>query len=104
MKTNFSARPVNHRNPDRIRPHFLICYTALLVYRLLEYKLDDQGTLITTDNLLETLKNMNVANVHDIEYLALCEGSKTLETLTELSGLILGHQHFHLKELNKFLK
>ena len=104
MKTNFSARPVNHRNPDRIRAHFLICYTALLIYRLLECKLHDQGIHVTTDNLLATLKNMNVTNVHDIEYMALYEGSKTLEALTELSGLILDHQHFHPKELNKILK
>ena len=104
MKTNFSARPVNHRNPDRIRTHFLICYAALLVYRLLECMLDDQGTHITTDNLLETLKNMNVANVHDIEYLALYEGSKTLDALTQLSDLMLDHQHFRPKELNKILK
>ena len=104
MKTNFSARPVNHRNPDRIRAHFLICYTALLIYRLLESKLDDQGTHITTDNLLATLKSMNMANVHDIEYLALYEGSKALDALTELSGLILDHQHFRPKELNKILK
>ena len=104
LKTNFSARPVNHRNPDRIRAHFLICYTALLVYRLLECKLDDQGTHITTDNLLVNLKNMNVANVHDIEYLALYNGSKTLDALTELSDLILDHLHFLPKELNKILK
>ena len=104
LKTNFSARPVNHPNPDRIRAHFLICYTALLVFRLLECKLDDQDTHITTDNLFETLKNMNVTNLHDIEYSALYEGSKTLEALTELSDLILDHQHFRPKELNKILK
>ena len=28
MKTNFDARPVYHRNPERIKAHFMICYTA----------------------------------------------------------------------------
>ena len=32
MKTNFDARPVFLRKPERIRAHFLICYTALLIY------------------------------------------------------------------------
>ena len=32
IKTNFDGRPVNHRLPERIRAHFLICYTSLLVY------------------------------------------------------------------------
>ena len=47
MKTNFDGRPVNHRLQERIKAHFLICYTALLVYRLLEARLDDQGTHVT---------------------------------------------------------
>lgn len=71
MKTNFDGRPVNHRLRERIRAHFLICYTALLVYRLLEAQLDDQGTHVTANDLITTLKNMNVANVHDVEYLSL---------------------------------
>lgn len=36
MKTNFSARPVFHQRRERIIAHFMICYTALLIYRLLE--------------------------------------------------------------------
>lgn len=104
MKTNFSGRPVNHRNPDRIKAHFLICYTALLVYRLLEAKLDDQGSHITTDDLINTLKNMSVVNVHDVEYMALYEGSKALDVLTQLTGLVLDRLHYRPKELNQMLK
>lgn len=104
MKTNFSGRPVNHRNPDRIKAHFLICYTALLVYRLLEAKLDDQGTHITTDDLINTLKNMSVVNVHDVEYMALYEGSKALDALTQLTGMVLDRLHYRPKELNQMLK
>lgn len=40
LKTNFNARPVYHRNRKRIIAHFIICYTALLIYRLIENKLD----------------------------------------------------------------
>ncbi len=36
MKTNFSARPVFHLKRERIIAHFMICYTAFLIYRLLE--------------------------------------------------------------------
>lgn len=35
MKTNFSARPVFHQKRERIIAHFMICYTALLIYRLI---------------------------------------------------------------------
>jgi len=60
LKTNFEARPVWHYNRNRIIAHFMICYTALLVYRLLEAKLDQYGTHFTIENIIETLKNMNV--------------------------------------------
>ena len=104
MKTNFSGRPINHREPRRIRAHFLICFTALLVYRLLECQLDAQGTHITTDNLIETLKSMNVVNIHDMEYTALYTGSKTLDALNQLTKLDLDRLHYKPKDLNKKLK
>lgn len=104
MKTNFDDRPVNHRLRERIRAHFPICYTALLVYRLLEAQLDEQGTHVTTDNLITTLKNMNVANVHDIEYMALYNGSKTLDALVRLTTLPLDRLHYRPKQLNSMIK
>lgn len=104
MKTNFEGRPVNHRLKERIRAHFLICYTALLVYRLLEAKLDDQNTHVTTTDLITTLKNMNVANIHDMEYMALYNGSKALDALIRLTLLPLDRLHYKPKELNKMIK
>ena len=104
MKTNFDGRPVNHRLRERIRAHFLICYTALLVYRLLETRLDDLGTHVTVDDLVTTLKNMNVANIHDVEYMALYNGSKALDALTQLTLLPLDRLHYRPKELNAMIK
>lgn len=104
MKTNFDGRPVNHRLPERIRAHFLICYTALLVYRLLETRLDKQGFHVTADDLITTLKNMNVADIHDIEYMALYDGSQTLDALTQMTLLPLDRLHYRPKELNGIIK
>lgn len=104
MKTSFDARPVNHRLPERIKAHFLICYTALLVYRLLEVKLDEQETHVTPNDLITTLKNMNVANIHDIDYMALYKGSKALDALTQLTMLPLDRRHYRPKDLNRIIK
>lgn len=104
MKTNFSGRPAFHWTDSRIRAHFLICYTSLLVYRLLECKLNEQGTHITTENLITTLKNMNVVNVHDIEFMSIYKGSKTLDALTKLSDLELDRVHYRPKTLNQAVK
>ena len=104
MNTSFDGRPVNHRLPERIKAHFLICFTALLVYRLMEVKLDEQKTHVTVNDLITTLKNMNVANIHDIEYMALYNGSKALDALTQLTLLPLDRIHYRPKELNGIIK
>ena len=104
MKTNFTGRPINHRLPSRIKAHFMICFTALFVYRLLDTKLDEQNAHITPKNLITTLKNMNVTNVHDIEYMALYQGSKALDALMKLTQLNLDRLHYKPKELNKKIK
>ncbi|WP_394266138.1 transposase [Anaerotignum sp.] len=104
MKTSFDGRPVNHRLPERIKAHFLICFTALPVYRLMEVKLDEQKTHVTVNDLITTLKNMNVANIHDIEYMALYNGSKALDALTQLTLLPLDRIHYRPKELNGIIK
>ena len=104
MKTNFDGRPVNHRLPERIRAHFLICYTALLVFRLLEARLKDHGFHVTTDALITTLKNMNVTNIQDIEYMALYDGSQALDALTQMTLLPLDRLHYKPKDLNRIIK
>lgn len=104
MKTNFDGRPINHRLPERIKAHFLVCYTALLVLRLIEKKLDEQETHITTDALITTLRNMDVVNIHDLEYMALYDGSKALDALTQLTMQPLDRKHYRPKELNNMIK
>lgn len=104
MKTSFDARPVYHRNPDRIKAHFMICYTALLIYRLLEVKLDDNGRHHTVEEVRTTLKNMNVSEEFNIYYKALYTGSSTLTDLVSVLGLPLDHVHYQAKDLNKMIK
>ena len=92
MKTNFDARPVFLRKPERIRAHFLICYTALLIYRLMECKLDDNLTHVTTSNLIKTLRNMNVVNMDDMYYKSIYSGSQALDALERCFELQLNRK------------
>lgn len=57
MKTDFEARPVYVRREDRIRAHFLICYISLMIYRLLEKKLNNT---YTCEETLAALRSMQV--------------------------------------------
>lgn len=101
LKTNFRSRPIYHRNPKRIIAHFMICYTALLIYRLLENKLDQYGTHFTTENILGTLKNMNVSNVQDMYYMATYTGSEVCTALNGIYALGLDKKYYNPKALNK---
>lgn len=57
MKSDFLARPVNLSREDRIKAHFMTCFISLLIYRILEKKLDYK---YTTTEILKTIRNMNL--------------------------------------------
>jgi transposase/ABC-type uncharacterized transport system substrate-binding protein len=104
LKTNLNARPVYHSKENRITAHFMICYTALLIYRLLECKLDQYGTHFTTDNIIDTLKCMNVVNMKDMYYTAAYRGSQVCTALNGMYNLGLDKKYYQPKELNKKIK
>lgn len=104
MKTNFSARPVFHQKQERIIAHFMICYTALLIYRLMEKKLDLHGTHYTADTLIETMKSMDVANIEDMCYMSTYTSSDACTALNAITGLGLDKKYYQPKELNKKIK
>ena len=104
LKTNFSSRPVYHHKKERIRAHFLICYTALLIYRLLEVKLDRNKTHFTTQQIIDTLKNMNVLECDGAFYKSCYTGSDVLDAFEQIFDLKLNRKHYLPKTLNKISK
>lgn len=82
----------------------LILLGVALFYCLLKCRLEDMEKPVTAENLITTLKNMNVANIHDMEYMALYSGSKTLDSLVQLTGLPLDFAHYKPKDLNRIIK
>ena len=56
MKSEFQARPVFLSRDDRIHAHFTTCFLALVLYRFLEKKLDNQFTCHT---IIDSLRNLN---------------------------------------------
>lgn len=104
MKTNFGARPVFHQTREHITAHFMMCYTALLIYRILEKKLDMNKTHFTVENIIETLQNMEVANLEDICYMATYTCSQVCTALNTIFDLRLDKKYYQPKELNKKIK
>ncbi len=63
-----------------------------------------ESEISTLLSIITTLKNMNVANAHDIDYMDLYKGSKALDALTQLTMLPLDRHHYRPKDLNRIIK
>ena len=62
MKTDFLAGTIFLQRKDRITAHFLTCFIALFIYRILEKKLNDK---YTCEQILSTLKDMMILRLKD---------------------------------------
>lgn len=60
MKTEFEARPVYVRREDRIKAHFLVCYMALLLLRLMEKKLN---STYTSSQIIDSLREYRLLKI-----------------------------------------
>ena len=57
MKDELASRPTFVRREDRIKAHFMTCYTSLIIYRLLEKTV---GGNFTCDQIIRTLRSMKM--------------------------------------------
>ena len=89
MKTDFSARPVYIRNGERIKAHFLVCFLALLIFRLLEKKL---GKKYTCEEILDALKDMNFADLEEQGFMPLYSREKITDALHDACGFRTDYQ------------
>ena len=89
MKTDFSARPVYLQDENRIQAHFLICFLALTIYRFLEKKMDLK---YTCEELLETLKAINFAEIQEQGYIPLYKREAITDDLHEACGFRTDYQ------------
>ena len=80
MKSDFLARPVNLSREDRIKAHFMTCFIALLIYRILEKKLDYK---YTTKEILDTLRNINVTELKGNGYIPSYERTNITDFIHE---------------------
>lgn len=101
MKTDFSARPVYLQDENRIRAHFLICFLALLTYRILEKRLDCQ---YTCEEILKTLKEINFADIEEQGYIPLYKRSKLTDALHDCCGFHTDYQFITKSQMKTIQK
>jgi transposase len=58
LKSDLEIAPVYHRLPDRIRAHALICFIALVLYRVMRMRLKEHGSKASPKTALELLRRI----------------------------------------------
>ena len=101
LKTDFSARPVYLQDENRIKAHFLICFLALLSYRILEKKLDHK---YTCEEILDTLKTINFAEVQEQGFIPLYKRSKLTDALHDACGFRTDYQFITKSQMKTIQK
>ncbi|WP_334159805.1 transposase, partial [Muricomes intestini] len=101
MKTDFSARPIYLQDENRIKAHFLICFLALLSYRILEKKLDYK---YTCETLLGTLKSINFAEIQEQGFMPLYKRETITDDLHAVSGFRTDYQFITKSQMKTIQK
>ena len=100
MKTEFKARPVYLSKEDRIMAHFTTCFTALVIYRILEKKLNEK---YTCEEIMKTLRTMDMMIAPGEGYIPTYTRTDLTDTLHETFGFRTDYQIISQKNMRKIL-
>jgi transposase len=84
MKTEFEARPVYLQRDDRINAHFLTCFIALMIYRILEKQLSEK---YTCEEIIKTLRGMEMRQLDDYGYIPCYKRTEITDALHENASI-----------------
>lgn len=85
MKSEFKARPVFLKKDERIKAHFITCFISLIIYRLLEKRLNEK---FTCHEIISELRDMSFKEIKG-------EGYEPLYTRTDFTDAL--HDAFNFR-------
>ena len=100
MKTEFKARPVYLSRKDRITAHFTTCFTALIIYRILEKKLNSK---YTCEEIINTIRSMDMMIAPGEGYIPTYTRTDLTDALHEAFGFRTDYQITSQKNMRKIL-
>ena len=101
MKSEFKARPVYLSRDDRIQAHFMTCFIALLIHRLLEKKIEEK---YTCEEIINCLREMNLMYVGEEGYIPTYTRTDLTDELHEKYGFRTDYEITTEKKIKKILK
>lgn len=101
MKSQLDTRPVYLQKEETITGHFLICYLAVLLTRLLQiHVLNDK---YGAEEIFDFIHDFRVAKVSDRKYINLARSSSFIKDLSVRTGLPLTSYFLGNGDINKML-
>ena len=101
MKSQLEARPVYLQKQDSIIGHFLICYLAVLLSRILQiYILEDKYGI---EEIFNFIRDFKVAKISDYKYINLTRSSGFIKKLAINTRLPLTLYFLNNEDINKML-
>ena len=101
MKSQLDARPVYLQKKDTITGHFLICYLAVLLTRLLQFKILKNN--YCSEDLFEFARDFRVAKISERKYINLSRGTAFIKNFASLCNLPLMSYFLSEGEIKKML-
>lgn len=101
-KTFLEARPVHLQRQDRIRSHFLICFLAMVIIKILQKKLHIPE--LTIDQLILTLRSIEFDYFKSIGYRPLFERNEITDRLQQIAGITIDTEIVETKRMNKLYR
>ena len=101
MKSQLDARPVYLQKEDTIIGHFLVCYLAVLLTRLLQFKILKNN--YCSEDLFEFVHDFRVAKISDKKYINLSRSTTFIKEFAALCNLQLTSYFLSEGEIKKML-
>jgi len=101
MKSEFKARPVYLSNDDRIEAHFITCFISLIIYRLLEKRLNEN---FTCHDIISGLRDMNFLGLKGEGYIPAYTRTDFTDALHEAFGFRTDYQIVTSAVMKKILR
>lgn len=99
MKGELEARPVYLQRQSAITGHFLVCYLAVLLVRLLQVKV--LGDAFCSEDVMGLLRGLNVCRASERRYVNVSRRTPIIEELAARTGLPLLHFNLTKGEVRK---
>ncbi|NLB41887.1 MAG: IS1634 family transposase [Clostridiales bacterium] len=101
MKSEFKARPVFLSDDDRIEAHFITCFISLVIYRLLEKRLNEE---FTCQQIIKELREMNFKEIKGEGYEPIYTRTDFTDALHEAFGFRTDYQINTTNMMKKIFK